>query len=81
MTYRSREKTQTTYVPRKGCRFCIDKDLKIDYKDVKGLQKFISSYGRIESRKRTGNCVKHQRKVALAVKRARILALLPYVNR
>ncbi len=80
MTYHSREK-QTAFVSRKGCRFCIDKDLTIDYKDVKGLQKFISGYGKIESRKRTGNCVKHQRKVALAVKRARIIALLPFVNR
>lgn len=80
MTFRSKEKP-ATYVPRKGCRFCIDKDLHIDYKDTKGLQKFISNYGRIESRKRTGNCVKHQRKVATAIKRARILALLPYVNK
>ncbi len=77
MTYHSRD-NQINYAGRKGCRFCIDKDLKIDYKDTKGLQKFISSYGKIESRKRTGNCVKHQRKIALAVKRARILALLPY---
>lgn len=80
MTYRSKDKP-VVFSQRKGCRFCIDKDLKIDYKDVKGLQKFISSYGRIESRKRTGNCVKHQRKIALAIKRARILALLPYVNK
>ena len=80
MTYRSREKT-VTFVAKKGCRFCIDNEQKIDYKDVKGLQKFISSYGKIESRKRTGNCIKHQRSVSLAIKRARIIALLPFVNR
>lgn len=79
MTYRSKEK-QTAYVPKKKCRFCADKDLVIDYKDVKTLQKFITSYGKIEPRKRTGNCVKHQRKIALAVKRARILALISFVN-
>lgn len=80
MTYHSKD-TQVGYAGRKGCRFCIDKDLHIDYKDVKGLQKFISNYGKIEPRKRTGTCVKHQRKIALAVKRARILALLPFVNK
>lgn len=80
MTYHSKDRP-ATFVSRKGCRFCIDKDLKIDYKDPKGLQRFISNFGRIESRKRTGNCMKHQRKVASAIKRARTLALLPYVNK
>lgn len=80
MTYHSREKT-AIFVPKKGCRFCIDSDQHVDYKDVKSLQKFISNYGKIESRKRTGNCIKHQRKVALAIKRARIIAILPFVNK
>jgi small subunit ribosomal protein S18 len=53
----------------------------IDYKDVKLLQRFLSSYGKIESRKRTGSCLKHQRRLAIALKRARHIALLPFVVR
>jgi small subunit ribosomal protein S18 len=53
----------------------------IDYKDVKGLQKFTSSIGKIDTRKKSGTCPKHQRALATAIKRARIMALLPFVNR
>lgn len=81
MTYHSKRQPKTIFVAKKGCRFCIDQKMKIDYKDFKSLQKFISGYGKIESRKRTGNCMKHQRQIALAIKRARIIALLPFVNK
>jgi small subunit ribosomal protein S18 len=69
------------FYSKKVCRFCAEKQESIDYKDVKLLQRFLSGYGKIESRKRTGNCARHQRKVATALKRARHLALLPFVVR
>lgn len=72
---------QQVFFTKKSCRFCEAKVTNIDYKDVKTLQKCISSIGKIESRKRSGNCLKHQRMLATAVKRARIVALLPFVNR
>lgn len=64
----------------KPCKFCVDKDLVIDYKDTKTIQKFVNSYGKIDARKRSGLCPKHQRKLSLAIKRARIMALLPFVG-
>ncbi|MEW6170251.1 MAG: 30S ribosomal protein S18 [Candidatus Omnitrophota bacterium] len=65
-------------VRKKFCRFCIDeKSTPIDYKDVKRLERFITERGKMSSRRSSGNCAKHQRKIAEAVKRARFLALLP----
>ena len=67
------------YVPkRKFCSFCADKVEVIDYKDPSKLQRYIFSEGKIAPRHRTGTCAKHQRAVAVAIKRARHLALLPY---
>ncbi len=67
------------YVPKKRvCGFCIEKMKVIDYKDVNKLRRFISDRGRIEPRRRTGACAKHQRALAMAIKRARHIALLPY---
>jgi small subunit ribosomal protein S18 len=68
-------------VPKKSCRFCVDNVEEVDYKDVKILQKFLNSYGKIDTRKRSGLCARHQRKLATAIKRSRIMALLPFVNR
>ena len=65
---------------RKPCLFCKDKVEQVDYKDVATLRKFISERGKIRSRRITGACRRHQNQVATAVKRARELALLPYVN-
>lgn len=67
------------FYSKKVCRFCAEKIDEVDYKDVKLLQRYLNSYGKIETRKRTGTCMKHQRRVAVALKRARHLALLPYV--
>ena len=67
------------FYSKKECRFCAEKLDDVDYKDVKLLQRYLNSYGKIESRKRTGTCLKHQRRVALALKRSRHLALLPFV--
>ena len=63
---------------RRFCAFCVDKIDKIDYKDVNTLRRFISEQGHIDSRRRTGTCARHQRRLTLAIKRARHLALLPY---
>ena len=65
---------------RKPCLHCKDKVEQVDYKDVSMLQKFISEKGKIRSRRITGSCRRHQNQIATAVKRARELALLPYVN-
>ncbi len=63
---------------RRVCAFCVEKTDRIDYKDTNLLQRFISDQGQIESRRRTGTCARHQRRLTLAIKRARFLALLPY---
>ncbi len=66
------------YVPKPTfCPFCAEK-LKIDYKDASMLSRYISSGGKIGSRRRTKACAKHQRALAQAIKRARFLAMLPY---
>ena len=64
---------------RKSCQYCKDKVEFIDYKDINTLKKFVSDRGKIRSRRITGACRRHQNQVARAVKRARELALLPYV--
>jgi small subunit ribosomal protein S18 len=63
---------------RKVCAFCLEKTKTIDYKDVSTLRRFLTERGKIKSRRKTGTCAKHQRRLAVAVKRARHLALLPY---
>jgi len=65
---------------RKVCRFCADPNLVIDYKDPQLLKYFITERGKIIPRRISGNCAKHQRKVALAVKRARMIALMPFTT-
>ena len=60
------------------CRFCRDKVTEIDYKDVATLHRMVTSQGKHFSRKRTGNCAKHQRLTRRALKRARFIALLPF---
>jgi len=65
---------------RKTCRFCENKTLVIDYKDDRLLKKFISDRGKIVPRRISGNCAKHQRRVTIAIKRGRHLALLPFTG-
>lgn len=72
-----RERTRRFVFKPKVCPFCADK-LEIDYKNVSRLRRYVSERGRIETRRRTGVCAKHQRRLAVAIKRARYLALLPY---
>ena len=71
---------QKRFRPRKKvCQLCADKNEIIDYKDVQKLKKYITERGKILPRRVTGACAKHQRKISLAIKRARQVALLPYV--
>lgn len=65
---------------RRGCSFCQDKVTAIDYKDTKKLQRYLTDRGKILPRRATGNCAKHQRMLTSAIKRARIVALLPFVK-
>lgn len=65
---------------RKVCQFCVDKVSDIDYKDVQRLRKYISERSKILPRRTTGVCAKHQRHLMIAIKRARQIALLPYVT-
>ncbi|WP_448575090.1 30S ribosomal protein S18 [Thermomicrobium sp.] len=70
----------TRYYPRKKvCSFCMDGIKKIDYKDFGRLRRYLSPQAKIEPRRATGTCAKHQRQLARAIKRARHLALLPFV--
>jgi len=65
---------------RKVCRFCADKNRTIDYKDTKFLESFIKERGKIVSSRYSGNCAKHQRLVAEAIRQARFISLLPYTR-
>ena len=65
---------------RRECRFCGNKEIYIDYKDEKKLIRFISEQGKIIPKRITGTCSKHQRQLAMAIKRARHLALLPFAS-
>ena len=82
----ARQKPRSTPKPikkgkKKFCQFCADKTGYIDYKDVALLRKFVSDRGKIRARRVTGNCAQHQRRVAIAVKNAREMAILPYSTR
>lgn len=65
---------------RKVCRFCADKALAIDYKDARGLSHFVTERGKIIPRRITGTCSRHQRRLTTAIKRARVMALLPFTT-
>ncbi len=73
-----RRKRRQFFVRRKVCRFCVDKSLKVDYKDVNNLKQFVTERGKIIPRRISGNCARHQRQVTRAIKQARLVALMPY---
>ena len=64
---------------RKVCAFCADKNLEIDYKNADKLRRYVSEKGKILPRRVSGNCAKHQRELTIAIKRARHIALLPFI--
>ena len=77
---RTKKWSGARYVPKsRVCSFCTDKVEEIDYKDPVNLRRYIWSGGKIGPRRKSGTCAKHQRALAVAIKRARHLALLPYV--
>jgi len=63
---------------RKVCAFCVDKIERVDYKDVSRLRRYLTERGKIIPKRISGNCARHQRQLTLAIKRARIMALLPF---
>ncbi len=74
---KARKQRKRGFLRRKVCRFCADSSLKIDYRDPKTLRLFITETGKMIPRRISGNCARHQRPLAIAIKRARHLALLP----
>ena len=78
-TTRKRPGAAAAPTRRRSCFFCKEKIDEVDYKNYNQLRRYISEKGKIRSRRITGACRKHQRQVAVAVKRAREMALLPYV--
>ena len=75
---KARRDKKRMFQRRKVCRFCADKKLLLDYKEPKTLRLFISETGKVTPRRISGTCAKHQRKLAVEIKRARQIALLPY---
>ena len=73
------KKDRSRRVRKRVCTFCVDKVEGIDYKDIQKLRKLITERGKILPRRVSGNCAKHQRQVTISIKRARNIALLPYV--
>lgn len=67
------------FTRKKYCRFCANTELVIDYKNLDIMRQFISDVGKIDPARLTGTCAKHQRKLTTEIKRARQMALLPYV--
>ncbi|HOA28440.1 MAG: 30S ribosomal protein S18 [Candidatus Cloacimonetes bacterium] len=76
MNFSDRKKKFTR---KKYCKFCANKDLVIDYKNVDMMRQYISDVGKIEAARLTGTCAKHQRKLTTEIKRARQMALIAYV--
>ena len=73
-------KQEQKIMKRRTCRFCDNKEIYIDYKDEKRLGRFISEQGKIIPKRITGTCARHQRQLVQAIKRARHLALIPFVS-
>ncbi|MEF3694246.1 MAG: 30S ribosomal protein S18 [Candidatus Cloacimonadota bacterium] len=67
------------FTRKKYCKFCANKELVIDFKNIDLMKQFISDVGKIEPARLTGTCAKHQRKITAEIKRARQMALIPYV--
>jgi small subunit ribosomal protein S18 len=77
---RPKPRFRKSFHRRKICRFCADSTLLIDYKEIKTLRYFITERGKIVPRRISGNCAKHQRRMTVAIKRARNMALLPFTT-
>lgn len=80
MSYEKSDRPMHKKHRKKVCHFCVDRVESIDYKDVARLRKFVSERAKILPRRATGTCAAHQRELTVAIKRARQMAILPYVN-
>jgi small subunit ribosomal protein S18 len=80
MTHNTRGGRRRFYSQPKVCQFCTDRSVKIDYKQIETLRRYITDSGKIRPRRQTGACAKHQRQIARAIKRARHLAMLPFTG-
>ena len=78
MAYDSKPAPRRRFGRRKICRYCVDKKMKIDYKDVDNLRTYLTERGKIVPRRISGTCANHQRQIAEAIKNARQMALLHY---
>ncbi len=67
------------FTRRKYCRFCANAEIEIDYKNIELMRQFVSDVGKIDPARITGTCAKHQRRLTAEIKRARQMALIPYV--
>jgi small subunit ribosomal protein S18 len=74
------EKREKRPMRKKKCKFCLDRVTYVDYKDERRVRRFMTDRGKITPRRITGTCAKHQRMLSAAVKRARLIALVPYVR-
>ena len=74
----AKRKRKKRFIPKKVCRFCVDKVEHIDYKDLRRIRNLMTERGKIISRRISGNCALHQRQLTVAIKRARNIALLPF---
>ncbi len=72
-------KRRKRFTRKKVCQFCKDPELKLDYKNFEMLRRYVNEVGKIEPARLTGTCAKHQRKLASEIKRARQMALIPYI--
>jgi small subunit ribosomal protein S18 len=86
MAFRSKSKAKAkakkkkkSFKKKRICRFCADANLKLDYKEIKILGHFVTERGKIVPRRISGNCARHQRTLTVAIKRARHVALMPYM--
>ncbi len=77
---RRRRPERTYYSRPRVCMFCTDPSVKLDYKNIDVLRRFISEAGKIRPRRQTGTCAKHQRQLAREIKRSRHLAMMPYTG-
>lgn len=78
MAITTRRRRRQIFRRRKVCRFCVESKLEVNYKDVHTLKHFVTERGKIIPRRISGNCAHHQREITTAIKRARLLALMPY---
>lgn len=78
-TDKKRERPGFRRGPPKVCRFCAEKVQEIDYKEINRIARYVSERGKITPSRLTGTCARHQRRLSVAIKRARYMALLPYV--